>query len=428
MKPADNVDSTCETAESPVDISDIIGLRPKEDVKIETKESQMEEKDSKSHLEVKETKDSINDMHESTKENMHLNDNSEKNDETTKDIVSVEKVADLNINVTKTMENIQKSENVKDSVNIDHVEEKKTIPVADSVFKSHDTSPSLDIVTEVLHPKKQKESGLSKLEKNLASLEEGLASGLNVVPTHDDDMIKHNKSLNLSQTDSGNSSMQEEKDKLMSSEMKVDREKMKEDAMLVSPAGASSPTYPTSDSDSIYKSQSSSCDDFYSKYNSSSSSSLVSENTLNETSEHPLSHEELEDSQEVINNKTESVKVCDPSDLQTTIRSNKFNTWTEVITSGNLLSLTMSDSHIWCTDKSSNIWYSSTKTPGIKWQKATGYAKQISVSRSGMIVWKLYKDTVYAGTKITSKHPEGMKWVEAIRGVQSVSVDNLSAW
>jgi hypothetical protein len=42
-----------------------------------------------------------------------------------------------------------------------------------------------------------------------------------------------------------------------------------------------------------------------------------------------------------------------------------------------------------------------------------------------MIVWKLYKDTVYAGTKITSKHPEGMKWVEAIRGVQSVSVDNF---
>lgn len=373
-------------------------------------------------------------MHESMKENnfMHLNYDSEKNDETTKDIVSVEKVADLNINVTETMENIQKSENVKESVNIDHVEKKrKTFPVADSVFKSHDTSPSLDITTKVLHPNKQKESALSKLEKNLASLEEGLASGLNVVPAHDDDVIKHskdhrNKSLNLSQTDSGNGSMQE--DNLTSTQMKVDREKMKEDAMLVSAAGASSPKYPTSDSDSIYKSQSSSCDDFYSKYNSSSSSSLISENTLNETSEHPLSHEEQEEAHEVVDNKAESVKVCDPSDLQTTTRSNKFNTWTEVITSGNLISLTMSDSHIWCTDKSSNIWYSSTKTSGGKWQKANGYAKQISVSRSGMIVWRLYKDTVYAGTKITSKHPEGMKWVEAIRGVQSISVDNLSAW
>ena len=68
------------------------------------------------------------------------------------------------------------------------------------------------------------------------------------------------------------------------------------------------------------------------------------------------------------------------------------------------------------------------KTPGIKWIKANGYAKIISVSRSGMIIWRLYKDTVYAGTKITAKHPEGMKWVEAIRGVQSMAVDNNCAW
>ncbi|XP_060581801.1 tectonin beta-propeller repeat-containing protein 2-like [Ruditapes philippinarum] len=53
---------------------------------------------------------------------------------------------------------------------------------------------------------------------------------------------------------------------------------------------------------------------------------------------------------------------------------------------------------------------------------------QISVSPDGNIVWALNKYTVYAGTKITPRRPEGMKWVEAVRDVSFICVDNNCAW
>lgn len=104
------------------------------------------------------------------------------------------------------------------------------------------------------------------------------------------------------------------------------------------------------------------------------------------------------------------------------------NNWTEMFTTGNVACLCLTDTHIWHVDRSSNIWYCSLNSPGFKWQKANGNAKMMAVSHSGSIVWRLYKDTVYAGTKIVAKHPEGMKWIEAVREVQYISVDETMAW
>jgi hypothetical protein len=104
------------------------------------------------------------------------------------------------------------------------------------------------------------------------------------------------------------------------------------------------------------------------------------------------------------------------------------NNWTELFTTGNLSCLCLTDTHIWHVDRSANLWQCSLNSPGLKWQKANGFAKMIAVSRSGNIVWRLYKDTVYAGTKITAKHPEGLKWIEAIREVQYIAVDETVAW
>ncbi|KAL4238724.1 Propeller [Mactra antiquata] len=105
-----------------------------------------------------------------------------------------------------------------------------------------------------------------------------------------------------------------------------------------------------------------------------------------------------------------------------------FNTWTELSTQGNIHSISVSSSHVWITDKSYNIFYSSLSSPGVTWRKANGSATQIAVSPDGYIVWALHKNTVMAGTKITSKRPEGMKWVEAVRDVAYICVDNRSAW
>lgn len=104
------------------------------------------------------------------------------------------------------------------------------------------------------------------------------------------------------------------------------------------------------------------------------------------------------------------------------------NNWTDMFTTGNVACLCLTDTHIWHVDRSSNIWYCSLNSPGFKWQKANGNAKMMAVSHSGSIVWRLYKDTVYAGTKIVAKHPEGMKWIEAVREVQYISVDETMAW
>ncbi|GFR99975.1 tectonin beta-propeller repeat-containing protein 2 [Elysia marginata] len=105
------------------------------------------------------------------------------------------------------------------------------------------------------------------------------------------------------------------------------------------------------------------------------------------------------------------------------------NSWSEITAPTNIYSLAVSENHVWFTDKSENIYYSSLQaSKGIVWRKATGYASQMSVSPSGSIVWRLYKGVVYAGTKISTRHPEGLKWVEAVREVQYIAVANNCAW
>ncbi|RUS76520.1 hypothetical protein EGW08_015713, partial [Elysia chlorotica] len=105
------------------------------------------------------------------------------------------------------------------------------------------------------------------------------------------------------------------------------------------------------------------------------------------------------------------------------------NSWSEITAPANIYSLAVSDNHVWFTDKSENIYYSSLQEgKGIVWRKATGCASQISVSPSGNIVWRLCKGVVFAGTKISTRHPEGLKWVEAVREVQYIAVSNTCAW
>lgn len=56
-------------------------------------------------------------------------------------------------------------------------------------------------------------------------------------------------------------------------------------------------------------------------------------------------------------------------------------------------------------------------------------ARQISVSRSGSIVWRLHLGSVYAGTKITTRAPAGLNWVEVLRKeVVYIAVDDTVAW
>lgn len=105
------------------------------------------------------------------------------------------------------------------------------------------------------------------------------------------------------------------------------------------------------------------------------------------------------------------------------------NVWSEFTTPANIYSLALSQTHIWFTDKSENLYYSALGgVKGILWRKVAEPASQISVSASGDIVWRLYRGKVFAGTKITHRHPQGLKWVEVARDVSYISVDNRCAW
>ena len=160
----------------------------------------------------------------------------------------------------------------------------------------------------------------------------------------------------------------------------------------------------------LYKTRSISQDDFYSEYGPNSPESLSSHSSL-----HPS------------DSMTDSIHILDVP--QNVSMGKSVNMWTEISAQGNMLSLCASTTHVWYTDKSANIFYSTLTGPGLSWRKASGYATQVSVSPMGNIVWRLYKGVAYAGTKITAKSPEGMKWVQAVQGdVAYICVDETCAW
>lgn len=105
------------------------------------------------------------------------------------------------------------------------------------------------------------------------------------------------------------------------------------------------------------------------------------------------------------------------------------NSWSEFTAPANIYSLGLSTTHVWFSDKSENLYYSSlAESKGIVWRKVADPANQISVAPLGHIVWRLHRGTVYASTKITHRRPEGLKWVEAVRDVSYISADDHCAW
>ncbi|XP_078316066.1 tectonin beta-propeller repeat-containing protein 2-like isoform X2 [Crassostrea virginica] len=193
----------------------------------------------------------------------------------------------------------------------------------------------------------------------------------------------------------------------------------KENTMQVSSSSSDNSLLKDQKSNSVFSTPESPSDDFYAMYLSNTSVT-----SHKDVKDHPLLPTTNENEvQEVVD-----LKVPQKNVVQDEPSYKVINNWTELFTPGNVSCLCVTDTHIWHVDKSSNFFHCSLHSPELKWQKVNGFAKMIAVSRSGSIVWRLYKDTVYVGTKITAKHPEGMKWIEAVREVQYISVDETVAW
>lgn len=205
-----------------------------------------------------------------------------------------------------------------------------------------------------------------------------------------------------------------------------------------------SPESSTSSHKRYYQTPDSSLDDFYRKFGSAHSnlSSMdedispgsVKQTSMGKKKEESQLHKDTVESQSgnseltTKNKEVEETQSLSLNESEIAPSYKLVNNWTEIQTIGNLTSLCLTNSHVWITDKGQNIYYSCLSGTGIKWQKVNGYAKQMAVSKSGFIVWRLYKDTVYVGTRVTSKRPEGLKWEEAVREVQFIAVTESCAW
>ncbi|XP_013385306.1 tectonin beta-propeller repeat-containing protein 2-like isoform X1 [Lingula anatina] len=108
--------------------------------------------------------------------------------------------------------------------------------------------------------------------------------------------------------------------------------------------------------------------------------------------------------------------------------SNVSESWTECTLQGNLQDLTVSSKHVWYVDRSDRIFWAPINEHGLPWKQLDVKANQLAVSPNGLIVWRLFNGVVFAGTKISTKNPGGQKWVEALRDVTRISVDDTSAW
>ncbi|KAK7104074.1 hypothetical protein V1264_018848 [Littorina saxatilis] len=174
-----------------------------------------------------------------------------------------------------------------------------------------------------------------------------------------------------------------------------------------------------------------SVDDFYSKFSDPYSPTESLESCSFVSQEH-RSVSEVEDSETGIGRQvsTGSVSSASERSVPEATLYRLANSWSEFTTPANIYSLGLSSTHVWFTDKSENLYYSALGgTKGILWRKAVAApSNQISVSPSGHIVWRLHRGKVFAGTKITQRHPEGLKWVEAVRDVMHMSVDDTCAW
>ena len=93
-----------------------------------------------------------------------------------------------------------------------------------------------------------------------------------------------------------------------------------------------------------------------------------------------------------------------------------------------ITSLSASNTLLWCVGENGALQYAKLSGPGLLWMKAKVPAQQIVTSSSGCIVWRLYQESVYAVIGGTARKPTGEKWMEVVKDVKYIAVDDTSAW
>ena len=103
--------------------------------------------------------------------------------------------------------------------------------------------------------------------------------------------------------------------------------------------------------------------------------------------------------------------------------------WTSYSVPDILISLCVSNRHVWLIDYNEKLHFSRVDGSSLRWHSVQQSAQQVSVSPSGRIVWVMYRGMLYAATKISSRMPAGSKWEDFVQsGVAYMSVDDSCGW
>ena len=116
--------------------------------------------------------------------------------------------------------------------------------------------------------------------------------------------------------------------------------------------------------------------DFYSQY--------LSNTQLSSPTESEPSIEDALDYKRVVEEglpevKETRVEMSAGMDAEEHLQKYAANTWTEFMVPGNVNSLAVSQHHVWITDRSYGLHYSSLAGPGLKWHKVEGFAKTVRI-------------------------------------------------
>ncbi|XP_069494200.1 tectonin beta-propeller repeat-containing protein 2 isoform X2 [Ambystoma mexicanum] len=93
-----------------------------------------------------------------------------------------------------------------------------------------------------------------------------------------------------------------------------------------------------------------------------------------------------------------------------------------------ILSLVVSEKHIWCLDYRGSLYCSALPGAGLRWQKFEELVQQVAVSPSGTLLWKIEQKSnkAFACGKVTIKGKR--HWYEALPQTAFVALSDDTAW
>ncbi|XP_060685235.1 tectonin beta-propeller repeat-containing protein 2 isoform X1 [Hemiscyllium ocellatum] len=94
----------------------------------------------------------------------------------------------------------------------------------------------------------------------------------------------------------------------------------------------------------------------------------------------------------------------------------------------NILSLVVSEKHVWCLDYKGGLYCSPFHGTSLRWQKFEDGVQQVAVSPSGVLLWKIEQKSskAFACGKVTMKGKR--HWYEALPNAAYVALSDDTAW